>query len=82
MSKPEGPIAMAQRHVREGEAHAQKLRDHIDRLMSANEDASGTKRLLRLVEDALAMHQAHLAEILKEQAAGLRDEEGNRLPLQ
>ncbi|QEL26973.1 hypothetical protein FQV39_30455 (plasmid) [Bosea sp. F3-2] len=72
---------MAQRHVREGEAHVQKLRDQVDSLMSRSEDASGAKGLLRLGEDALAMHQTLLVEMLEQQAAGLRDEDGNWLSL-
>ena len=70
-------VAMARRHVREGNAHIKKQRDIIARLAESDLPTEEAQHLLTLFEANQAEHQRHLNQIIEQQRSGERDSDGN-----
>jgi hypothetical protein len=68
---------MAQRHVREGEAHVLKQRAIIDRLHRIDVDTSAAEALLAEFEHTLEDHRASVARMVEELRQGRRNEAGD-----
>ena len=70
-------VAMARRHVREGEAHIEKQRDLITRLAESELPTEEARHLLTLFEANQAEHQRHLDQIVEQQRTGERNSDGS-----
>ena len=72
-------VAMARRHVREGDRHIEKQRDIIARLLDSDLPTEAARHLLAQFEANQADHERHLAQIVEQQRSGERDGDGNLL---
>lgn len=66
MAAIETKLEMAERHVRDGERHVTSQREVLARLRKHGHSTELAERLLRNLEELLAMHRKHLAQIRPE----------------
>jgi hypothetical protein len=77
MAAVETPLGMVRRHVAEGESHIARQLGLIERLRVSHAELDEAEALLVQFRSTQAAHLEHLAQIQAEQAAGLRDPDGN-----
>jgi hypothetical protein len=83
MMPGETPLAMVQRHVREGEGHILRQRDLVQHLEATQSPLTEEARTLLAWFNSLQDdHKTHLAQIEEEIRSGRRDADGNVLPVQ
>jgi hypothetical protein len=77
MSPDETPLEMAQRHVREGDAHVASQRRILAELRRDGHPTEMAQTLLAEFESSAAEHREGLARMLEERRAGRRDAQGH-----
>ena len=68
MIQGESELQMVERHIRDGERHVANQREIVAHLSSLGHPTELAQRVLRNLEELLAMHRRHLDHIQDEQS--------------